>query len=184
MTIESVCVYCASSSKIDPDFFEATRELARELVARRITVIYGAGSVGLMGTLADTVIDLGGRVVGVIPKFMEEREWHHPGISKTFVVQTMAERKTMMLELADAFITLPGGPGTLEEFSECVSHRRLELHRYPIWIANWKRYYDPLIAQLGAFADESFVEPEFHDIWSAHETVANLMDEIDRVRRT
>lgn len=182
MPIESVCVYCASSSQIDPDFVESTRELARELVSRRITVVYGAGSVGLMGTLADTVLELGGRVVGVIPKFMEEREWHHPRISKTFVVQTMAQRKAMMLELADAFITLPGGPGTLEEFSECLSHRRLELHRYPIWVANWKGYYDPLVAQLRAFVSESFVESEFDQTWSAYDTVPAMMEELDRVR--
>lgn len=180
MSIESLCIYCASSTRIDPEFVEATRELARGLVERRITIVYGAGSVGLMGVLADTAIELGGKVVGIIPRFMREREWHHPHITKTFVVETMAERKQMMLELADGFVTLPGGPGTLEEFSECISHKRLELHRWPIWIANWKRYYDPLIAQLEAFTSERFVEPEFDELWRATPDVPSLLAEIDR----
>ena len=122
--INSVCVYSASSTKIDEVYFNAARQLGQLLAKRRIRLINGAGSLGLMRSLADAVLENGGEVTGVIPKFMVEQGWHHTGLSKLVEVESMHERKQLMADLSDAVIALPGGCGTLEELLEIITWKQ------------------------------------------------------------
>ena len=125
--INSVCVYSASSTKIDEVYFNAARQLGQLLAKRRIRLINGAGSIGLMRSVADAVLENGGEVTGVIPKFMVEQGWHHTGLSKLVEVESMHERKQLMADLSDAVIALPGGCGTLEELLEIITWKQLGL---------------------------------------------------------
>ena len=127
--IKSVCVYCASSSKINPDYFEAAREIGRLLARQGMRCVCGAGNQGLMGTLADSVLAHGGEVLGVIPQFMIDEGWCHPGLTQTVVTADMHERKERMAQEADAVIALPGGCGTLEELFEIITWKQRPPHR-------------------------------------------------------
>jgi len=177
--IQSLCVYCAASPHCDVEFLEQARVFGEELARRGIALVYGAGSTGLMGAVADGALDAGGRVVGVIPGFMKEREWNHPDITETHVVDGMHERKQRMIDLADGFVALPGGSGTIEELTECISLRRLGLHHAPIIVANWKGFYQPLLDQFQAVFDGQFLEPEFRGLWQSAEDLAGLLAAVE-----
>ncbi len=164
--MKRVCVYCASSNKIDNTYFEAAAKIAGQLASHNITIVYGGGSAGLMGRIADTAIKLGGHVVGVIPKFMTEVEWQHNGLEEIYVVADMHERKKMMLEDSDAVIALPGGSGTLEELLEAISLKRLGLYAKPIVILNVNDYYSPLIEMLEKSIRERFMSERHRNIWT------------------
>ena len=134
--MKRICIFCASSPGNRPEYAAAAEEMATELVNRKIGLVYGGSKVGLMGVLADAVLGAGGEAVGVIPKNLMEREVGHAGLSKLHVVQSMHERKALMADLSDAFIALPGGFGTLEEFCEVVTWSQLGLHAKPCGILN------------------------------------------------
>lgn len=155
--MKTVCVYCASSTKIDPAYTEAARCLGTLLGSRGIHVVNGAGNMGLMGTVSDAALAAGGRVTGVIPRFMVEQRWHHTGLSELIVTEDMHERKRTMLRLADAVIALPGGCGTLEELLEAITWKQLGLYLNPIVILNLKGYYDPLLAMFDRAIGEHFM---------------------------
>lgn len=150
-------MFCGSSPGIRPEYGEAAGALGRELVDREITLIYGGSSIGLMGMLADTVIAGGGRAVGVIPESMVRREIAHRGLSQLHVVQSMHERKAQMASLADAFVLLPGGFGSWDEFCEVVTWSQLGLHAKPCGILNVLDYYRALLAMAGHGVAEGFV---------------------------
>ncbi|MFN0060413.1 MAG: TIGR00730 family Rossman fold protein [Planctomycetota bacterium] len=173
--IRNVCVYCASSPDCDPSFVHMTRALGRELALRGVGVVYGGGSLGLMGVLAESALEAGGRVVGVIPNFMVEREWHHTGVSESHIVESMYQRKEKMLQLADAFVALPGGIGTLEELIECLSFKRLGLIEDPVIIANWRGYYDPLLRQLDDALTGRFLPTNCRSMWKVAAGIEDLM---------
>ena len=155
--INSVCVYSASSTKIDEVYFNAARQLGQLLAKRRIRLINGAGSIGLMRSVADAVLENGGEVTGVIPKFMVEQGWHHTGLSKLVEVESMHERKQLMADLSDAVIALPGGCGTLEELLEIITWKQLGLYLNPIVILNTNGFFDPLLDMLTRAIDENFM---------------------------
>lgn len=148
LPVNSICVFAGSSPGSDPSFTEAARELGSELASRNITVVFGGGSVGVMGDLADGALAGGGRVIGVIPEALTAREIAHPLASEMIVVQTMHERKARMASLADGFIALPGGLGTLEELFEVLTWAQLGIHGKPCGLLNVKGYYDRLLAFL------------------------------------
>ena len=152
-----LCVFCGSQSGLGPEYVEAARQFGRALVARRIELVYGAGSVGLMGVLAETVLAGGGRAVGVIPKFLATSELMHPGLSETHVVDTMHTRKALMAELSDAFVALPGGCGTLEEVLEAISWAQLRVHDKPVGLLDVQGFFAPLMAQLGHCEEAGFL---------------------------
>ena len=156
-----ICVYCGSSSGARPSYTEAARALGRSLARRGLGLVYGGSDVGLMGALADTVLAEGGEVIGVIPEPIVAREIAHKGLSDLRVVGSMHERKALMAELADAFIALPGGFGTLEEFCEIATWVQLGLHRKPCGILNVEGYYDGLLAFLNHAVGEGFIRPEY-----------------------
>jgi uncharacterized protein (TIGR00730 family) len=155
--VDAVCVYCGSSPGANPVYAEATRKLAGALAGRGIRVVYGGASVGLMGTLADSVLEAGGEVVGVIPQALVEREIAHPRLSELHVVTSMHERKALMVELAEAFVALPGGIGTLEELIEVYTWNQLGLHDKPLGLLNVAGYFDGLAAFLDHAVEERFL---------------------------
>ena len=155
--IRRICIFCGASPGHDPAHAGLARETGRELATRGIGIVYGGGRVGLMGALADAALSAGGEVIGVIPRGLVDRELAHPGVTELRVVQTLHERKAVMADLADAFIALPGGLGTLEELSEVVSWAQLDLHRKPCGILDPGHYFGDLIAFLDHAVDEGFL---------------------------
>jgi uncharacterized protein (TIGR00730 family) len=152
-----VCVYAGSAPGANPEYAEASRALITEVVGRGAGIVYGGGSLGLMGVLADAAVDAGGEVIGVIPRFLDEREVTHHGITDLRVVETMHERKMLMADLADAFLVLPGGIGTLEEVVEMLSWSQLGLHRKPIGLLDVDGFWAPLVGLLDHMTSEKFV---------------------------
>ena len=168
--MKTVCVFCASSTKIDPAYTDAARTLGTLLGSRGIRVVNGAGNMGLMGAVSDAALAAGGRVTGVIPRFMVEQGWHHTGLSELLVTENMHERKQTMLHLADAVIALPGGCGTLEELLEAITWKQLGLYLNPIVILNLKGYYDPLLAMFDRAIGEHFMGVRHAGLWQVART--------------
>lgn len=171
-----IAVYCASSTKIHPDFFEAARQLGQEMGRRGIGLINGAGNMGLMAATSDACLAEGGEVTGVIPTFMVEQGWHHKGLSHLIETRDMHERKQTIANMNDGCIALPGGCGTLEELMEVITWKQLGLYLKPIVILNTRGYYDPLLQQLQRGIDEHFMGERHALIWRVAETPAEAID--------
>jgi len=169
-----ICIYCASSNKVDQKHFVATDILANDLVKHGITAVYGGGSAGLMGRLATTMLAQGGKVIGVLPRFMEKVEWGHKGLTELILVEDMHERKKLLVTNVDAVVALPGGCGTLEELMEVITLKRLGKFTKPIIILNLDGFYNPLVELLDRMIDEKFMRPEHRGIWR----VVNRPEEI------
>lgn len=150
--------------------------MASELVNRKITLVYGGGRVGIMGVLANSVLEQGGRVVGVMPNLLVEREISHTGLSEIHIVDTMHQRKQKMIDLADGFIALPGGFGTLEEFSEVFTWGQIGLHTKPCGLLNVNNYWAPLVAMIEKMADEKFLQEKYRHMAIVEDKAANLLD--------
>lgn len=163
--VKRVCVYCASSPHIDRRYFEETRALSRLLVQAGIEVVYGGGAKGLMGCLADSIMEYGGKIKGIMPKFMNEVEWAHKSVEDMEFTESMHERKARFLEEVDALIALPGGSGTLEELLESITFKRLGLFHGPIAILNTNDYYAPLKVMLERSIAEGFMKAEHEKLW-------------------
>lgn len=179
--IKSVCVYCASSTKIDKAYFDAAEELGRLLSKNDIRLVNGGGSLGLMCAVSDAALAAGGKVTGVIPRFMVEEGWQHSGLTEVIEVESMHERKQTMAALSDAVIALPGGVGTLEELLEIITWKQLGLYLGPIIILNINGYFDPLLDMLEKAIGENFMRRQHGDIWVVANTPA---DAIEAVRNT
>ena len=175
-----ICVYCASSAKIDEIYIEATERLAKILVNSKVQVIYGGGGHGLMGKLADTVLAQGGQIKGIMPQFMNEVEWAHKKVTDFEFTNTMHERKAKFLENIDALIALPGGPGTLEELLEAITLKRLGQFTKPIIILNTNGYYDPLIQMLERCVEEKFLRPIHAEMWTFVNQPEEVMSAINQ----
>jgi uncharacterized protein (TIGR00730 family) len=147
-------------------YFDATERLAREIVRGGISVVYGGGAIGLMGRLADTVLAEGGKITGVIPKFMDDVEWSHQRLTELVFTETMHQRKARLIENIDAVIALPGGTGTFEELFEVITLKRLGLFTKPIAILNTNNYYENLKAMLNKCVAENFMKPKHLSMWS------------------
>ena len=175
-----ICIYCASSAKIDEIYFEATERLAKILVNSGVQVIYGGGGHGLMGKLADTVLAHGGQIKGIMPQFMNEVEWAHKSVTDFEFTKTMHERKAKFLENIDALIALPGGTGTLEELLEAITLKRLGQFTKPIIILNTNGYYDPLILMLERCVEEKFLRPIHAEMWTFVHQPEEVMSAINQ----
>ncbi|WP_020484153.1 TIGR00730 family Rossman fold protein [Methylomonas sp. MK1] len=158
-TINSICIYCGSSPGRIEAYGTAAQALAAELVSRNIRLVYGGAGIGIMGMVADQVLKLGGQAIGVIPKALAHKEVAHPNLTELHVTESMHERKMLMAELADGFIALPGGIGTLEELFEIWTWAQLGFHQKPCGVLNVAGYYDALISFLDHVAAEQFVKP-------------------------
>jgi uncharacterized protein (TIGR00730 family) len=175
-----ICIYCASSAKIDEIYFEATERLAKILVNSGVQVIYGGGGHGLMGKLADTVLAQGGQIKGIMPQFMNEVEWAHKKVTDFEFTNTMHERKAKFLENIDALIALPGGTGTLEELLEAITLKRLGQFTKPIIILNTNGYYDPLIQMLERCVEEKFLRLIHAEMWTFVHQPEEVMSAINQ----
>ena len=176
--LTSVCVYCGSSPGLDASFARAATELGHLLATREITLVYGGGHVGLMGAVADAALEQGGTVHGVITRALEDREVAHRGLTSLQVVDTMHERKAAMADAADAFVMLPGGFGTLEEFFEVVTWTQLGVHSKPCGVLNVAGYFDPLIALFDLATEQRFVRTEHRDSVIVETETAALLDRL------
>jgi hypothetical protein len=176
---KAVCVYCASSRTSHPDYRAAARRLGAVLAAEKLTVIYGGGAVGSMGALADGALAAGGRVIGILPRFMSDLEWGHKGLSELQLVEDMRTRKHMMLTLSQAAIALPGGSGTLEELLEAITLKRLGLYLNPIILVNTRGFFIPLLRVLEQAVEEHFMDPRHLTMWQ----VVDSADEVPEALR-
>jgi uncharacterized protein (TIGR00730 family) len=157
--MKRICVFCGASTGTDPRHAEAARSLGRAIAGRGLELVYGGGSVGLMGAVADAALGAGGRVIGVIPQVLQIRELAHHGLSDLRVVGSMHERKALMAELSDGFVALPGGMGTLEELSEVLTWAQLGLHARPVGLLDVGGYYRPLITFFDQAVEAGFLRP-------------------------
>ena len=175
-TPNNICVYCASSSKVDACYSEAARSLGNLLGEQGITLITGGGCQGLMRSVEDGALEKGGKAIGVIPQFMVEQNWHHTGLSELIITNDMHERKQTMAQMSDAIIALPGGCGTMEELCEIITWKQLGLYLKPIVILNTNGYYDHLIKQLELAIEEHFMGKIHGEIWSVATTPAEALE--------
>ena len=181
MKRDIVTIYCASSPMVDECFFDATRQLATLLAHRQISIVYGAGRIGLMGCIADNVLAQGGEATGVIPQFMVDRDWCHKELSHLVVTQDMHERKQTMAHMGRAAIALPGGCGTLEELLEIITWKQLGLYTHPIIILNTAGYYDPLLQMLQNALDCHFMRQEHAQLWHVAHTPEEVIEALDTI---
>ena len=173
--ITTVGIYCASSPRIDQEYFKAADELAGIMVRNKITIYFGGGKYGLMGQIASRVNRDNGKIIGVIPRFMKDENWHHESIKKLIVVNSMHERKEMILNRSEAIIAFPGGCGTVEELMEAITWKQLGLFTGPIIILNTKGYYNSLLTFLEKMINESFLREVHRNMWSIIETPSEIM---------
>jgi uncharacterized protein (TIGR00730 family) len=171
-----LCVFCGSSTGNDPRHADAARATGRALAARGIGIVYGGGSVGLMGALADAALAAGGEVVGVIPRALQLRELAHARLSELHVVRSMHERKALMARLADGFVALPGGMGTLEELAEVLTWAQLGLHARPCGLLDVAGYWQPLVTFFDRAVAEGFLRPEHRRLMIVAGDVDTLLD--------
>ena len=165
VTRRAVCVYCASSRTAHADYRLAARRLGEVLAGAGITIVYGGGAAGSMGALADGALEAGGRVIGILPRFMADLEWGHPGLSDLQLVEDLRTRKHLMLTLSQAAIALPGGSGTLEELLEAITLKRLGLYLNPIVLINTRGFFDPLLEVLRRAVAEHFMDTRHLSMW-------------------
>ena len=165
MPISKVCVYCSSSTQAHEAYLDAAERLGRILARNSITIVYGAGGVGSMGRLAEGALSEGGTVVGIIPRFMQDLEWYHRGISELRLVEDLHERKRALIDGADAVVALPGGSGTLDELLEAISLKRLGTFLGPIVMVNTRGFFDPCIELLERCIGERFMDPRHRAMW-------------------
>jgi len=175
--IKKIAVYCGSSPGKNPAFHQAAVQLGKVLAAREITLVYGGGSVGLMGILAQTVMDQGGQVIGVIPQAIADMEVAFTDIQDLRVVEDMHTRKALIAELADAFIALPGGMGTIEEIMEILTWAQLGFHKKPCGILNIAGFYDQLLKFLDRLVMDQFIAPEHRSMLMVGESPQSLLEQ-------
>ncbi|SHH85701.1 TIGR00730 family Rossman fold protein [Virgibacillus chiguensis] len=162
--MDKLAVFCGSRPGISPTYLEAATKLGKELANQHITLVYGGASVGLMGAVADAVLNEGGKAIGVIPEFLKSKEVYHKNLTELIIVDSMHERKMTMANLADGFIALPGGPGTLEEYFEVFTWAQLGLHQKPCGLLNVNNYYNQLLHFFQHMKEQQFMEQKHLDV--------------------
>ena len=176
--MQRICVFCGSKAGHHSAFREHAGELGRLLAAKRFELVYGGGSVGMMGVVADAVLEAGGKVIGVIPEMLATVELLHPRVPDMRKVDSMHARKALMAELSDAFIALPGGYGTLEELFEIITWAQLGIHQKPIGLLNTEGFYDPLIQMVDHMIAADFIKPKNRELFIVESEPAKLLDHL------
>jgi uncharacterized protein (TIGR00730 family) len=179
MPVGRICIYCGSSDQSNSTYFDAAQKMGEVLASRSITLIYGGGRTGMMGILADAVLENGGQVIGIIPELFDTPALVHRELTELQVVRSMHERKARMAETADAFVALPGGFGTFEELFEILTWSQIGLHRKPIGILNVDSYFDPLLALIDHARSEGFIYSEHTDLLINEHEPTELLDRIE-----
>ncbi|QOY38404.1 TIGR00730 family Rossman fold protein [Anaerobacillus isosaccharinicus] len=182
--MKKIAVFCGSSSGFDPCYMEAARALGKKLAEEKIDLIYGGAQVGCMGAVADAVIESGGNVIGVIPKKLMRVEIAHDNLTELHVVETMHERKAMMAELADGFIAMPGGSGTLEEWFEVLTWAQIGYHQKPCSLLNVNNYYTPLLSLFDHMIEQGFVREEYRPLIIMEQDPAKLVHRLQNYQPT
>lgn len=177
--MKRACIFCASSTQTDKVYRDAAAQLGEVLVNSAWAINYGGGAVGLMGAIADSMLALGGDVKGIIPRFMVEVEWEHRGVSDMVHVDTMAQRKMLLVKDVDAVIALPGSVGTMEELFEVLSNKKLGLFDKPVILLNTNGFFDPLIQMLHKMIDERFMRPQHGELWVAVDHPKDVIEAIE-----
>ena len=180
--MKAICIFCGANFNGDPLLKQAVELLADVMVSKDITLVYGGGNVGVMGLLADAVMDRGGKVIGIIPQFLMDKEVGHKGITELRIVENMHQRKQLMNDLCDGIIMLPGGFGTLEEFFEVLTWLQLGLHNHPVGILNINGFYDMLLKQMDVMVEQRYLKPANRKLVLASVDpieLVNLMENID-----
>ena len=180
--MERICVFCGSNYGDAPDYQAAAAGLGRLLAERGFALVYGGSNVGLMGRLADAVLESGGHAIGVIPRSLVEREVAHRGLSDLRIVETMHERKALMAELADAFIAMPGGYGTFDELCEILTWAQLGIHSKPVGLLNILGYWDPFLGFLDHAVEAGFLKPAHRQLLESGETGPELLEVLRRAK--
>ena len=180
MKLASICVYCGSSAGTDPEIINQARLLGATLAKKDMTLVYGAAKIGVMGAVAQGALDANGKVIGVIPAFLQIKEVVHTGLTELIVNETMHERKMKLQELSDGFITLPGGFGTMEELFEVLTWSQLALHKKPVGMLNVNGFYDDLLSALKNMVDKGFLKQENYDILLVDTTIDGLLDQMEK----
>ena len=174
--MKRICVFCGSHLGNGPSYAHMARDIAERLVRAGYGIVYGGGSIGLMGVVADAALAAGGEVVGVIPQALARMEVAHPNLSDLHVVTTMHERKALMAELSDGFIALPGGFGTMDEFCEVLTWQQLRIHDKPIGLLNYRGYYDALLKLFDTMVREGFIGPHTRGLFDDAATIEELLE--------
>lgn len=174
-----ISVFAASSSKIPSEYFSVASELGKAIARHGHDIVFGGGGIGLMGSLADEALSHGGRVTGVIPRFMVDNGWGHAGINETIITADMNSRKKKIFEISDAIISLPGGVGTLEELTEAITLKQLGLFRGPVVILNSSGFYNGLLTYFDELVSQNFMRPEHKNIWYVADTPEDALKYID-----
>lgn len=174
--MKRVAVYCASSTKIKPVYFEVARQIGKGLAERGIELVNGAGNMGLMQASSDACLEAGGKVIGVIPQFMVDQNWHHTGLTELIITDSMHTRKKKIADLTDGAIVLPGGCGTFDELFEIITWKQLGLYLNPIILVNVDGYFDALLALLQKAIDENFMRVQHGDIWRVASTADEALE--------
>lgn len=172
--MKRICVFCGSNNGLNPAFINAAENVGKFLANEKVELVYGGGRVGLMGKIADTVLENGGKVIGIIPETLAEREVAHRGLTELHVVDSMHERKAMMAELSDGFIAMPGGFGTFEEFCEIVTWSQLGFHIKPSGLLNIAGFYDDLIRMFDKATEEKFIRPVHRELVLSSDNIEQL----------
>ncbi len=176
--ITAVCVFCGSSTGTRPEYAESAKRLGVAIARRGLELVYGAGHVGLMGTLADAALASGGRVIGMIPRSLVDRELAHKGLTELHVVETMHARKALMAERADAFLALPGGYGTLDELFEILTWAQLGIHSHPIGLINVAGYFDPLLAWIAGAVEGGLIREKHRAMLLVGDEPEEVLDRV------
>lgn len=174
----NLCVFCGSRRGSDSVYADVTRQLGREMVARDIGLVFGGGHVGLMGVVADAVLEAGGNAIGVIPQALIDRELAHEGLTELHVVDSMHQRKALMADRSDAFVALPGGFGTGDELFEIVTWKQLRIHQKPIGLLNVRGYFDPWLTWIDRAIEDGFVKEENRELLMVENDVKKLLNRL------
>jgi uncharacterized protein (TIGR00730 family) len=173
--MKSISVFCGANINGDPLLLKAINDLADVFAEKEITLVFGGGRVGVMGRIADAVLDRGGKAIGVIPQFLMDKEVGHTGLTELIITENMHQRKQKMADISDGVITMPGGFGTMEEFFEVLTWLQLGLHNNPIGILNVGGFYDPILLQMDKMVEQKFLKPINRELVISHENPSNLV---------
>ena len=184
LPMKRLAIYCGSATPADPVYIKSARDVGRTLAERGIGVVYGGGRLGLMGAVADAALAAGGEVIGVIPQALVDAEVAHRGLTELHVVEGMHQRKAAFTDLADGFVTIPGGTGTMDELWEALSWAQLGYHADPVGLLNVAGYYDTLVAFWEKMGDVGFLRPQHRDLLIIDETLGGLLDKMAAHRPT
>jgi uncharacterized protein (TIGR00730 family) len=180
--MKSILVYCGANTGNKEIYIESAKKLGVELAKRDLTLIYGAGNVGLMGVISRTVMESGGKAIGVIPDFLVKMEVANPNLTEMIVVETMHQRKAKMEEISDAIITMPGGFGSMDELFEILTWGQLGLHQKPVGILNTNGFYDHLLKQMDVMVAEGFLKKQNRDLVLVDENIGNLIEKLENFK--